>query len=354
MFLKKNINLSIFLFIFFVPFYSWSQITVTASGNQIYCPQSQLAIVTDFNIIDTSNSINALYIQISEGYVQGEDTLLLNGVHPNVSNFWYPPEGKLILNWVGTGAIDYNQLITAVKEIVFESTSKNPTDKSFSITISDANYLPSTGHFYQYIQDIGITWTAAKIAAENLDYYGLQGYLATITSPEEAQLSGEQAGGAGWIGGSDAESEGTWKWVTGPENGTIFWNGGINGNSPNFANWNSNEPNNQGNEDYAHVTAPGVGNSGSWNDLSNTGATSGNYQPKGFIVEYGGMPSDPVVTISANTSITVPKITSTIEGVICESGQVSLSATANVGNVMWFSSQTATTPLWTGGNYTTP
>jgi hypothetical protein len=26
-----------------------------------------------------------------------------------------------------------------------------------------------------------------------------------------------------------------------------------------------------GNEDYAHITAPGVGQSGSWNDLSNTG-----------------------------------------------------------------------------------
>jgi hypothetical protein len=35
--------------------------------------------------------------------------------------------------------------------------------------------------------------------------YGLRGYLATITAADEAKISGEQAEGAGWIGGSDAE-----------------------------------------------------------------------------------------------------------------------------------------------------
>jgi hypothetical protein len=38
-------------------------------------------------------------------------------------------------------------------------------------------------------------------------------------------------------------------------------------------------------EDYAH-TAPGVGITGSWNDLTNTGDPAGNYQPKGYIVEW--------------------------------------------------------------------
>ena len=95
----------------------------------------------------------------------------------------------------------------------------------------------------------------AKAAAETKTYFGLQGYLVTILFPEEAQLAGEQAAGAGWIGGSDAQTEGVWKWVTGPEAGTVFWNGGPNGSTPNYANWNSGEPNNCcGGEDYAHIT----------------------------------------------------------------------------------------------------
>jgi hypothetical protein len=41
----------------------------------------------------------------------------------------------------------------------------------------------------------------------------------------------------------------------------------------NFALWNTAEPNqyNGAQEDYAHITAPGVGITGSWNDLTNTG-----------------------------------------------------------------------------------
>ena len=77
--------------------------------------------------------------------------------------------------------------------------------------------------------------------------------------------------------------------MTGPEAGQIFWNGDYTGSTPNFAFWNTNEPNNLNDEDYAHVTAPGIGITGSWNDLQITGDPSGDYEPKGYIVEYGGM-----------------------------------------------------------------
>ena len=182
----------------------------------------------------------------------------------------------------------------------------------------------------------------------------MQGYLATITAADEAQLSGEQAAGAGWIGGSDEEIEGVWKWMTGPESGTIFWNGDLNGSTPNFAKWNTGEPNNLGDEDYAHVTAPGIGITGSWNDLSNIGNASGNYQPKGYIVEYGGSPGDPVLNISASSTINIPQVNPPADYSICEGQNVTLNATATYGTINWYQNLTGGTPSATGNSFTTP
>ncbi|MDI1307381.1 MAG: C-type lectin domain-containing protein, partial [bacterium] len=268
---------------------------IKATGNQIYCPQTNIKIVTDVTITDPDDtSTDAIYIQISSGYINGQDQLTLIGSHPTIITSWDITAGKLKL-YSPTGIpISYTDFVSAIKEVQFYNSSASPSGiRNFSISIGQANYLPSTQHYYQFIPSVGITWTAAKTAAETSTYYGIQGYLATVGALDEALLIGEQASGTGWIGGSDAATEGVWKWVTGPENGTIFWNGLANGSTPNFAFWNTNEPNQSGDEDYAHITEPGVGIKGSWNDLSNTGASSGPYQPKGYVVEYGGMQGDP-------------------------------------------------------------
>jgi len=339
----------------------WSQNIppkIEAVGNQAYCPLSQINIVTDFDIIDPDDtSIEAFFIQISTGYINGQDKLILNGNHPNLITEWSSKEGKLTLKSTTSDLLSYVDIIAAVKDVVFENNSPLVSgEKLFSFTIGDANYLPATGHYYEYIANIGITWNNAKIAAESKTYFGLQGYLATITSSDESQLAGEQAKGAGWIGGSDYETEGVWKWVCGPENGTVFWNGLANGSAPAgaYSYWNTGEPNQLGDEDYAHITAPNVGIIGSWNDLSNTGDTSGDFQPKGYIVEYGGMPGDPTLDLSASSKIYVPFIESINSAMHCGPGEVKLSATASSGSILWFESDTSTIPIFSGNIYTTP
>lgn len=335
---------------------------ISAEGDQFYCPLTEISVLSEFDIINPDETIiEAFYVQISSGYDKQTDLLKLANGQPNISASWNSNTGKLTLRSKTSDPIVLDEIIAAVKEVVFISTNATFSgERLFSFTIGDANFLPSTGHYYKFIEAIGITWNDARVEAENDSYNGLPGYLATITSREEAQLSGEQAGGAGWIGGSDAEVEGTWKWVTGPENGDVFWIGNANGSAPNgaFAFWNTGEPNQAGDEDYAHVTAPGVGILGSWNDLSNTGADSGDYQPKGYIVEYGYNEPDDAPDFSAFTRIYTNKIDSVFSGSRCGPGVVELRATTSIiddqpadSEILWFESESALVPVWEGSTF---
>jgi gliding motility-associated-like protein len=343
---------------------------IFSEGNEFYCPLSQQAIVTFFDITDPDDeSIEALYIQISEGYVQGEDLLILTGFHPGVQESWDPVSGKLELKGPGGTEALYTDLIAAVYDVKFISNNPNPTDKSFSFTIGDTNYLEETGHYYEFISLVDVTWTESKELAENLTYYGLQGYLATITSAEENQIAAVQTNDVGWIGASDAANEGDWRWVTGPEglenngDGLPFWNGagsqqgGVavnNGNGSEYSNWNGTaEPNNAGPEHYAHVTSPNVGEIGTWNDLPNPASGGGDYQSKGYIVEYGGMPGDPVLNLSSSTNLLAP-VVENISGFFgCLNELTELVASSNIGDgdVYWYDSQIGGNLIFEGTNF---
>ena len=175
-----------------------------------------------------------------------------------------------------------------------------------------------TQSFYEYVPSAKITWDAARTAAATRTYGGVQGYLVTITSSAENTFVKDriEVGGVPatnvWIGASDADEEGVWRWVTGPEGvngGTVFWRSGTG--TVTYDSWAGSEPNNSGGNEHAAVTNWGTAN-GTWNDLRGTNSNS----VKGYVVEYsewGGQLFDRGTVVASSPSVSMggPVLTAT-------------------------------------------
>ncbi len=143
----------------------------------------------------------------------------------------------------------------------------------------------------------GMSWNDARqhaLNASNADSEYTH-YMATVTSQEEQdeinrQLQGAATGIQVWLGGSDASTEGEWRWVEGPEGdedsglGRLFWKEGANaqgekgetGVNGAYLNWNGGEPNDWPSPTTDHEEdALQIRVNGLWNDLplTSTGPT---------------------------------------------------------------------------------
>ncbi|MDZ8086982.1 MAG: DUF4347 domain-containing protein, partial [Nostoc sp. DedQUE12b] len=207
-----------------------------------------------------------------------------------------------ILSFTGVASAAIYQ--EALRQVTYSNISENPTvgDRTIQFALGKNLANPDNGHFYEFVNaDSSISWTAASDAAATRNYFGLQGYLVTVTSAAESSFVSSKLQGQGWLGASDTAVEGQWRWVTGPESGQQFWQGLGNGGSPvggGYNNWNSLEPNNSGDEDYGQFLL-----NGKWNDLpNNPGSISG------YVVEYGGLESDPALQLTGNATVTVTAV----------------------------------------------
>ncbi len=164
------------------------------------------------------------------------------------------------------------------------------------------------GHYYEFVA-ANTSWSLALQEAAGKSYKGMAGYLVTITSSDEQQFVGTYFNSFGlaspsyfWAGGSDKDSEGIWKWASGPESGSLIASG--------YANWfpggvgYAAQPN--GTLVQAIRDEDGLALDSLWNyqwadlPIGDPGFQSGELV-RGYLVEYGGMPATYRITKNATS-----------------------------------------------------
>jgi len=161
-----------------------------------------------------------------------------------------------------------------LKRPVYEAPSKSQSETSFG------------GHTYE-LYNAPNFFHVVNSFAEAQSRGGRKGRLLTISCAAQNDHIKNFLIGQGvaevWLGASDQQTEGEWKWLQGPLEDRIFWSGDQNGFAVTglYSNWATGEPNNVNLEHCASMKSV----SGQWNDV-----LCGDEIALPFIVEYGDEP----------------------------------------------------------------
>ena len=171
-----------------------------------------------------------------------------------------------------------NDIENALNSLTINSTPNSGNSFSIDLFLVEKQngyfYNPSNGHMYRYVAG-PISISDARSDALISTYLGESGYLTNITSKNEQDFIVDKVSGNNiWIGLSDTDTEGVYRWMDGPEAGQIT----------SYMNFCSGEPNNCcSGEDYI-VTKWNGGDC--WNDWGPPTTTS-TAQVGGYVTEFG-------------------------------------------------------------------
>lgn len=189
-----------------------------------------MVVLPDFTITGNT-TIRGLRISFSAGHHNDQDNLYFT-YQNGISGSFNKSAGVLTL----TGNASTAAYQAAVRSITYKNDlglSANRDQREFTISLENNDYLATTGHFYEYVST-SVIWGGAISAAASRKYYGLQGYLCTISSYDENNIIYQKARGSYiWTSGTNDKIS-RWEWAAGPENGY-----GLS-----YTRWATGEPNN--------------------------------------------------------------------------------------------------------------
>lgn len=218
--------------------------------------------------------------------------------------------------------------LEALESVCIFSTkpSEDILEKHFTLSFQvfdRYHFNPENGHWYEVLNfDEHLNWNEAVSQAENRNFFGKKGYLATVTTEEEHHFVKSLVSANLWLGGSDEAEEGKWRWVTGPKSflnnnlGALFSDqkgicpaGMGTGESQNdfFVNWAENKPDNL-NCDRHYLLMLGENNGDFdylWQDYSDELDLDDTVEVTTLLIEYGGMPGDPELHFDFSVTVTL-------------------------------------------------
>jgi hypothetical protein len=191
-------------------------------------------------------------------------------LHHGLKNF-----NNIAVEWVpgaAPTAYFYDPSGTQVSEAVLGDRSLTElfeifAEKGFVPTVETTEYPPSPvlerdygNHKYLFYSNINPYANALEQA------HKVGGYIVTITSQQEQNFLGnvlnELQIRQAWLGATDQNEEGQWKWTEGPEKDVVFYSANPEAENTGFTFWFKGEPNNADTEDCASFFPDG------WNDVS--------------------------------------------------------------------------------------
>lgn len=350
-------------------------VSVTNPSGNIYTCGDETYIFEDVTVSSGDYSITAGTVNIC-GFQSGDTLAVSSDYNGELTGSYDSDKGILTISGPGT-ASDYQ---TFLQNITFKTNNYSADDSSkntrtFEISLgSDIIYCEDTQHFYEYVSwaddpyrdtiseenTTEPTWNEARAAAASRTYtYNgktYTGYLVTITSAEENDFITDKLGADAWIGCSDEDDEGYWRWVTGPEGnvtssgpedhnrtGQLFFIDDNNGGSAfggAYTNWNSGEPNNKDHspsdscESYGEIYCSTTKKTpGCWNDQPHIKS-----EIKGYVVEYSDTDGTKITlnskkeytvittpTVATNDASSISTTSATLNGEVTDNGGATLS-----------------------------
>ena len=202
-----------------------------------------------------SNNITVAYAWIDGNYDNNSDTLVIVGgtetedgaqtlytdipFADNMTARWDPRTGVMTFRRADNGTVPNEQWELAMNAVGFKPRSNNYlTNKLLKFSLGRLSFeIDGVDHFYNFRSPRAANFGAAQAAASSSAnmFCGIQGYLATVTSPEENAFLADRfinADGTwprGYLGGFDNDTSNSvhhWQWAApSPEAGQRFWFG---------------------------------------------------------------------------------------------------------------------------------